>query len=107
MTAAAPPSGRWLWGPAADLLLGCGALYAFAFLILLVAGPSIRSHQAVFVFPLLILLISTPHYGATLVRVYEHTSERRRYKLFSIWLSLLILGLFFYGILAPWWPRSS
>ena len=98
MTAAAPPSGRWLWGPAADLLLGCGALYAFVFLIMLVAGPSIRSHQAVFVFPLLILLLSTPHYGATLVRVYEHTSERRRYRLFSVWLSLLILGLFVYGI---------
>ena len=101
MTAAPPPSGRWLWGPAADLLLGCGVLYAFVFLVMLTVGPSIRTHQAAFLFPLLILLVSTPHYGATLVRVYEHGSERRSYKLFSTWLSLGILALFIYGIFSP------
>ena len=77
MTAASPRSDRWLWGPAPDLLLGCGMLYALAFVVLLVAGPEIRAQQALFVFPLLILLVSTPHYGATLVRVYEQRAERR------------------------------
>ncbi len=102
MTAASPRSDRWLWGPVPDLLLGCGLLYALAFAVLAIAGPQIRVHQALFVFPLLILLVSTPHYGATLVRVYEQRAERRRYYLFSVWLSLGVLGLFFTALFLPW-----
>ena len=67
-----------------------------------VAGSAIRLAQPAFLFPLLILLVSTPHYGATLVRVYENSAERRRYVLFSVWLSLLIccvIGLALYSAL--------
>ncbi|MFP6579913.1 MAG: tetratricopeptide repeat protein [Myxococcota bacterium] len=101
MTAVSPRSDRWLWGPGWDLLLGCGLLYAGIFLLMLVAGPPIRAYQALYVFPILILLISTPHYGATLVRVYEQRSERRRYTLFAVWGSLAVLGLFLASLALP------
>ena len=87
------PTNPWLWGPVVDLLLGCGLLYAGILAILAIAGPEIRVAQPKFVFPLLILLISTPHYGATLVRVYEEAAERRRYFLFATWISLMIWGV--------------
>ena len=95
MAASSPRSDRWLWGPAPDLLLGCGALYGLLFLLLLGLGPEIRTDQPLVLFPLLILLVSSPHYGATLLRVYEQRRERKRYYLFAVWLSLAVVGLFF------------
>ncbi len=40
------------------------------------------------------LVISGPHYGATLLRVYEKRHDRRRYALFTVWLTLALLGFF-------------
>ncbi|MCH8891527.1 MAG: tetratricopeptide repeat protein [Myxococcales bacterium] len=40
------------------------------------------------------ILINSPHYGATLLRIYEHREERRKYALFAVWATLLI-GLAF------------
>lgn len=85
---------RWLYGPAPDLLLGCGLWYLLLFVVLLFAGPAIREQQAAFVAPLLILLLATPHYGATLVRVYEQRSERRAYAFFTVWTTAALLVLF-------------
>jgi hypothetical protein len=77
MATAAPPAGRWLFGPAPDLLLGCGLLYVFIFALYALGGEGIRASEAPYLFPLLVLLFSTPHYGATLLRVYEQRSSRR------------------------------
>src|SRR5262245_15524636 len=98
MAAAPSASSRWLFGPAPDLLLGCGALYGLAMVVFALAGPSIRAHQADWVVPYLILFLSMPHYGATLVRVYEQRVDRRTYVLFSVWATLLIVGAFVAGI---------
>ncbi len=94
----APSADRWLWSRSVDLLFGCGLLYGLIFVILAVAGPAIRLAEPGFVSPLLILLISTPHYGATLVRVYEEATERRRYVLFATWLSLAVWGVVALGL---------
>lgn len=94
----ASPPDRWLWNPTVDLLLGCGLLYAVILATLTVIGPAFRLAQPSFLFPLLILLISTPHYGATLVRVYEEAAERRRYALFAIWVSLAVWGVVTLGL---------
>ena len=67
----------WLFGPWPDLLLGCGLLYALGFGVFLLVGPEIRSAQPHLLFPLLILALGVPHYGATLLRVYERRRERR------------------------------
>jgi hypothetical protein len=39
-----------------------------------------------------------PHYGATLLRVYERREDRRRYALFAVWASLLVWGVFAIGV---------
>ncbi len=102
MAASAPArSGRWLFGPVPDLLLGCGGLYALIFAASAIAGPLIRGQQAHFIFPLLVLLISYPHYGATLLRVYEQREERRGYALFAVHLTGVILALFIAALYLP------
>ena len=91
--AAAPSSqSRWLFGPLPDLFLGCGLLYMVTILVFAAAGPSIRALQPVYVVPLLILLVSMPHYGGTLVRVYEHRADRRSYVIFSVWARIQAAG---------------
>ena len=98
MTNTAQGQQRWLWGPSRDLLFGCGVWYILLFVVLVFAGPTIRSFQPLYLAPLLILLISTPHYGATLVRVYEQRSERRAYAFFSVWTTLALIALFVWGV---------
>jgi hypothetical protein len=99
-------SARWLFGPVPDLFLGCGLLYLALFAAFVAAGAEIRSLQAHWVFPALILLFSGPHYGATLVRVYEQRAERQRYAIFSVYATVLVAAAFVAGlydaIVASW-----
>ena len=101
MPQAQSPPMPWLFGPWPDLLLGCGLLYTLAFAVFLIAGDGIRSSQPELLFPLLILTLSVPHYGATLLRVYERRRERRAYVLFSLWATLLIAALFLASLRLP------
>ena len=98
---ASPTVAPWLFGPASDLLLGCGGLYLLVIGVLLVVGPTVRVLQPEFVFAFGILFLSAPHYGATLLRVYERRQDRRSYWLFSVWSSLAILVLFVAGLYLP------
>jgi hypothetical protein len=91
----------WLFGPKRDLLLGCGGGYILLFGLFLAFGPEIRGHLPPAIAPMLILLVSTPHYGATLLRVYERRSERRAYALFSLWATLALLAAFVVGVQEP------
>lgn len=91
----------WLFGPWPDLLFGAGLLYALAFGVFLVAGAEIRSAQPSLLFPLLILALGVPHYGATLLRVYERRRERRAYVLFTLWATLAIAALFLASLRLP------
>ncbi len=104
--APAPSSSPWLFGPVPDLLLGCGLLYWVLFGASLVAGTELRTVQAHYVFPALILLLSGPHYGATLLRVYEQRAERQRYAIFSIYATVLVGAAFvaalYNVVLASW-----
>jgi hypothetical protein len=101
VTTAAPPSSPWLFGPRSDLLFGCGLLYTLAFGLFLVAGPELRSLQPLWVAAFVTLLIGTPHYGATLLRVYERRSDRRGYVIFSLWATLAVIALFVAGLWLP------
>lgn len=93
---------RWLYGPLPDLLLGCGLLYALFFAVFLAVGPEVRAAQPAALFPLLMLLLSTPHYGATLLRVYEQRSDRRAYAIFTVWITLILCGLFAVAVHVNW-----
>ena len=42
----------------------------------------------------LALLVNGPHYGATIVRVYEAREDRRKYFIFAVYLTLAVSALF-------------
>jgi hypothetical protein len=87
----------WLFGPLRDLLLGCGLIYAFVFVALSTAGDAVRAAMPMALTPFLVLLTSIPHYGATLLRVYDDPADRRRYALFAVGATALLIGAFVVG----------
>ena len=91
----------WLQGPVSDLLLGCGGLFSVAFVVFAWAGPAFFTSLPPAVPALLVYLIGMPHYGATLVRVYDHRDDRRAYWRFSIVASIAIAALFLTGVFVP------
>jgi tetratricopeptide (TPR) repeat protein len=93
---------RWLFGPVPDLLLGCGLGYVAIFLLQIFDPALLRSWIPAGAAPLVILVSGTPHYGATLLRVYERAEDRRAYALFTVWATLAIAGLFFAGLASAW-----
>jgi hypothetical protein len=88
------PASLWLIGPAADLLFGCGLLYLLLFVAFMGFGESLRAAQPAYLVPILLMLLSLPHYGATLVRVYEQRADRHRYALFAVWATLAVVAVF-------------
>jgi hypothetical protein len=103
--AAPATSQRWLFGPARDLLLGCGLGYMLVFAALCFVGPFVRTQSPQALAPLILLLVGAPHYGATLLRVYERRSDRRTYALFAVW-TTLALALVFVGATRLVWLGS-
>jgi hypothetical protein len=102
MATASPPSSRpWLFGPAPDLLLGCGVLYLALFGLFVAAGDWWSRTVPGWLVPFCVLVLSMPHYGATLVRVYEHRTDRRAYAFFTVWTTLLLVGAFVAGLYSP------
>jgi tetratricopeptide (TPR) repeat protein len=102
VTTAAPSSpSPWLFGPRSDLLFGCGLLYTVLFAAFVIGGPELRAAQPAWVGPALLLLLGTPHYGATLVRVYERRRDRSSYVLFSLWATVAVIAVFVVGLWVP------
>jgi hypothetical protein len=101
---AAGTSGRpdWLFGPAWDLTLGCGGAYLVLFALTYTGVVSLGRDVDLVIGPYLVLIFSVPHYGATLLRVYEHREDRHRYRIFAVWAALLIYGAFFVGLNVAW-----
>lgn len=119
--ASKPPSSAtaprgWLFGPVSDLLFGCGLAYVAVFVLHCIAGARLREWVPFALLPIATLLVSTPHYGATLIRVYEDRQERRLQARFAIWataalclafwLSLrsIALGSLFVTLYLTWSP---
>jgi tetratricopeptide (TPR) repeat protein len=84
----------WLFGPARDLLFGCGLVYVLVFAALALDGDAVRAALPIGYALLPTLFVSGPHYGATLLRVYDRSEDRRKYRFFALW-STLALALFF------------
>jgi len=104
---AAAPLGRrsgvalspWLYGRGPDVLLGYGLAYLFSVPLLLgLSGRIDTSSVLAVATPYLALAFSTPHYGATILRVYEQRDDRRRYAIFSVWITLALALLFAGGL---------
>ena len=97
MVAPAPSNTRWLFGPAPDLLLGCGLLYVLAIAALTAFGTESTPRPS-HLLPFLVLMLSLPHYGGTLLRVYERRADRRGYWFFSVYATLLVFLGFIAGL---------
>jgi hypothetical protein len=91
--------GKWLYGPSIDLLLGAGVGYLISIpLLLLLSSAAGVGTWPVAVSALIALLISGPHYGATILRVYEQRNDRRKYAFFAVWATIALCGLFVLGL---------
>jgi tetratricopeptide (TPR) repeat protein len=95
----ASPDGGWLFGRATDLLFGAGLGYLLSLPLLMWLTLSFGMHNwPTPVFILFSLAISGPHYGATILRVYEHREDRKRYVFFALWATLAIGAAFVAGL---------
>ena len=90
-----PASTGWLYGPLPDLVLGCGLGSMFVMAALGIWGSAL---SAIIPGALLILVFALPHYGATLLRVYELPEDRHKYALFAVWCTLAIAVCFVIGL---------
>jgi hypothetical protein len=82
----------WLFGSGVDLAIGCGV--GSMALMAAMAAFGQRTIEAWVPGAMIILVFALPHYGATLVRVYEDREDRARYRLFSVWATLAVASAF-------------
>jgi tetratricopeptide (TPR) repeat protein len=83
------PGSPWLFGRGSDLLVGCGLAYLLFIPVLLIASDATGvTDWPPFLVMALGLLTSTPHYGATILRVYQTREDRRRYAFFASYLTI-------------------
>ena len=99
-----PLAGRssWLFGPVVDLLCGYGVGYVLTIPVLLGLGAATGLHDWPMALALpLALLLSVPHYGATLLRVFEQRRDRQRYAFFAVHFTIAVVAVF------VWYPTTS
>lgn len=86
----APRPAPWVFGPAVDLLVGCGAWS----LPLLVLTYYLSQRDAVtlsFAFYFLGVFCNQPHYMATVYRAYHTPTDFNQYRFFTIYVTIFIL----------------
>ena len=98
MLAGAAARNPWLFGPIPDLALGCGGAYLVLFFALCAAADWMEALLPIGLLALPILVTSIPHYGATLLRVYERGEDRNAYRFFAWWTTLPIVVWFVAGV---------
>src|SRR6266850_2026612 len=95
---------RWIHNPALDLVVGCGA---WSLPLILLGYSSLSNSPAwAIAFYGLALFLNYPHYMSTLYRAYHNESDFRKYRIFTVHITGLVLltaGLshFRFSIL-PW-----
>jgi tetratricopeptide (TPR) repeat protein len=95
---------RWIHNPALDLIVGCGAWSAP---LLLLSSSSLASSPTwAITFYVLALFLNYPHYMSTLYRAYHNEADFRKYRIFTVHITGLVLltaGLsHFRFALLPW-----
>src|ERR1700691_425255 len=89
----------WIYSPWLDLVAGCGAwsapLLLFSYFAL---GASARAWAVVFY--ALAFVFNYPHYMATIYRAYHRAEDFRKYRVFTVHITaLLVLTVLF----SHWW----
>ncbi len=96
---ASPPASPWIYRPAIDLIIGCGAWSAP--LLLLAFFISSGHPQAWTVgFYFVALLFNYPHFMATVYRAYHTHTEFAKYRVFTVHVAILLLVA---GVVAHLW----
>ena len=83
------PSRLWIYGPWLDLIVGCGA-WSAPLLLMSYSGMA-NSLAWPVAFYALALFLNYPHYMATLYRAYHNESDFRKYRLFTIHITGLVV----------------
>ena len=96
------PQRAWLFGPIHDALWGAGVGYLAVFAIFAAVGSGLRSLFPVWAMMFLVVLVSMPHYGATLVRIFEKQEDRRKYGRFAGYTTLALAAAFVWGLHDMW-----
>jgi tetratricopeptide (TPR) repeat protein len=89
LRAAGSDSPSWIYNPALDLIVGCGAWSAPLMLLALRWGP-VYARQSAVVFYALALAFNYPHYMATIYRAYHTREDFLKYRVFTVHLTLLL-----------------
>ncbi len=105
MHATAPAPRPWLFSPALDLLVGCGAwslpLLAGTYFLQQDNGAAVA-----FAFYLLAVFCNNPHYMATIHRAYHTAEDFKKYRFFTVYVTVLlgltVLLVHFVPGLFPW-----
>ena len=99
------PAAPWIYNPALDLIVGCGAWSAP---LLLISYFSLASSARTWsiVFYGLALFFNYPHYMATIYRAYHRAEDFEKYRIFTVHITALmvltlLLSHFWLGLL-PW-----
>ena len=84
-----------LSGRFTDALFGYGLLYLLSAPLVIWIGsqPGLGAWPNWFII-LSALVISVPHYGATILRVYDKRHDRSKYAFFAVWISLALTAGF-------------
>jgi ribosomal protein S9 len=87
--------GPELYGRWTDALFGYGLFYLLSAPLILFVGSRLgmQAWPAWFA-TITALAISVPHYGATILRVYDKRHDRRKYAFFTIWVTIALLVCF-------------
>ncbi|HVU17884.1 MAG TPA: tetratricopeptide repeat protein [Candidatus Didemnitutus sp.] len=114
--ASAPSSSRWIFNPALDLLVGCGA-WSLPLLAVMFYLSRSQAIAVSFAFYFLGVFCNQPHYMATIYRAYRTRGDFHKYRFFTVYVSVFVLltvvvvhlapGLFpwlltFYLTWSPW-----
>ena len=92
------PGRGWLLGPFSDLFFGMGLAYVLVFIWLALDIEGAQQAMPMWILAIITIFISIPHYGATLLRVYEKRSDRSAYFVFAVYLTIVLIVLFFVGL---------
>jgi tetratricopeptide (TPR) repeat protein len=91
----------WVYGPALDLIVGCGA-WSAPLLALAYFSMASSTRAWAIAFYALALLFNYPHYMATIYRAYHRSEDFHKYRIFTVHLTaLLVLTL----LLSHYWVR--
>ena len=94
-------AGLWIYNPALDLIVGCGAWSAPLLLLSYFSVASSARTWSV-VFYALALFFNYPHYMATIYRAYHRAEDFEKYRVFTVHITALVVLTL---LLSHYWLR--